>query len=595
MSLRTVLFALVLGVSVACLQAQENGVPSGPASPDRLRVAAELAQNYFRTNGAKQDDAAITKALLGEFLKKSGLSGEKPKRAPMTLEECTALAEKNLLAVMDQRYPILDEKGLQAAAEEKYPLHKVGDKVTVHYMYRGAPVTVTGTYYHTHGSIVKVGKAQIALADMEGIENNEEEILMFSPDTTAQLRKEYMEKLDLSTLDSREKFKKNNQATFLREALEEAGKTNEALGYVCMDGEWELPVDALGDVIVLERDAYLTQVARDKADTLQRQVAAIGAQYGGLETELKLLPVDHRLNPSQALAARKAADEKAAAEAKRLEEEEQQRRAELANSERNRQEEARRLREAELERVQKRGQDELEAVELESKTLQYVIIGIVVVFVLIVIGIMVGLKLKKKHDEEIYKKFFVSEGKLQKEFWDAAEADPEHFKYVAYMFPDERAGTEALSKLSYMHVTEKGTLHCSKNLMYGVYPHQGKAVAFVGGVDYHYAPWREATAVLPELPGAEYFKVSPEPEVLLEIPVLDEQEAADLHIESIGIEEMEDSQGGGFIRCYKYRADTKEHALDFLQKFEVNEEGIVVQVETAQGVFGKDENGIFTA
>ena len=36
-------------------------------------------------------------------------------------------------------------------------------------------------------------------------------------------------------------------------------------------------------------------------------------------------------------------------------------------------------------------------------------------------------------------------------------------------------------------------------------------------------------------------------------------------------------------------------AMLFLENFQVNEEGIVVQVETPDGVFGKDENGIYTA
>mgnify|MGYP000914150901 CR=1 FL=1 len=35
--------------------------------------------------------------------------------------------------------------------------------------------------------------------------------------------------------------------------------------------------------------------------------------------------------------------------------------------------------------------------------------------------------------------------------------------------------------------------------------------------------------------------------------------------------------------------------MSFLTGIDVNEEGISIQVETPEGIFGKDENGVYTA
>ena len=206
------------------------------------------------------------------------------------------------------------------------------------------------------------------------------------------------------------------------------------------------------------------------------------------------------------------------------------------------------------------------------------------------------LKVKKKHEQDRFKKFFEGKGKTQKDFWEKAKADPENFKYVAYLFPSTKDATAALQKLTYITVTANGELKCTKdNLLFGTYPHQDGAVAYIGGTDFHYAPWREATAVLPELEGAQYFKVSTEPSVMLDVPDIDRMASEqNIKIESLGIEDVRET-GGGVTRCYKYRAESKDMAMLFLENFQVNEEGIVVQVETPEGIWGKDENGIYTA
>ena len=52
-------------------------------------------------------------------------------------------------------------------------------------------------------------------------------------------------------------------------------------------------------------------------------------------------------------------------------------------------------------------------------------------------------------------------------------------------------------------------------------------------------------------------------------------------------------ENGEMVRCAKFKSDTEEHALDFLEKYDLPEPGMIAQVETPEGIFGKDEEGYF--
>ena len=231
--------------------------------------------------------------------------------------------------------------------------------------------------------------------------------------------------------------------------------------------------------------------------------------------------------------------------------------------------------------------------KMQMKSLMRVVIAVCVflVFVIVAAAIMVWHKTQKK---DPFKKYFEGKGQLQKDFWAAASADPDNFKYVAYMFPDLKEATAALGKLSYFNIGPGGDLKCVRDLRYGAYPHLDGAVCFVGGTKFTYALWKEASIVLPELPNASYFKVSTEPKVLLELPNLEQlSETENLHIESLGFEDIA-GENGEFNRVFKYKTDTLEAARHFLDTIEVKEAGIIIHIETNEGIIGKDENGVFS-
>ena len=100
--------------------------------------------------------------------------------------------------------------------------------------------------------------------------------------------------------------------------------------------------------------------------------------------------------------------------------------------------------------------------------------------------------------------------------------------------------------------------------------------------------------VWPELPNAAYFRQSSEPKVKLVMPSAEELSRQEgLEVEKLGAEDIR-TESGEINRVFRYRCANRESALRFLALFKVEEEGIVVRVETAEGEFGKDINGVFT-
>ena len=186
-------------------------------------------------------------------------------------------------------------------------------------------------------------------------------------------------------------------------------------------------------------------------------------------------------------------------------------------------------------------------------------------------------------------KFFKAKGKMQKNFWDMAEADAENFKYAAYRFPTMEAARAALLNLSYMR-EDHGQVKCKADILYGTYPHQDKAVSFLGGPLLGYAMWREATALWPELPGAEYFRVSTAPEVKLDVPDIQ----ALMADKDIDITFVERREADDFTMHHIYKAPDEKSAMTFLDKVEIKSPDVNIIVETPDMVYRKNMGGMIT-
>lgn len=593
------LFVVLLSISVLGQEIKPLAIPPGEQSIERVKTAATLAEGYFERNGTAASSVEISRRLLQEFLEKCDGLSEVPKKAsPLAIADCETASQLHLRQAAMKKFPVLTDKELTKLAEKAYPLYKVGEKVKVNYM--GNPrygTTVEGTYYGTQGGIVRVGKHRIRLADMEGIEGNDVEMLKFNADAAGELRLKYIDKLKRNQDEARNFFLKEESEAFFTEELKACAAQNEADGYTAFGGSWLKPSALLTAVVEQTRGEYLQRKQKEQRHQLQAAAKSIGAQAESIMMRAMVFPANQRLNPEKVLEAQKAeAKRKAEAEAKRKQDEETRRQQAEEDAKRQDEELEARKQAATLAKKQMASSVTQEPGE-EDKPLPFTKIVIAVMILVFVLAIAVSFfvfKIKQKRDKDRFKRFFEGKGEIQRDFWAMADADPEHFKYVAYMFPTIKEATNALRKLTYISASPNGDLKCSKDILFGVYPHLEGAVAFLGGANYHYAPWREATAVLPELPGATYFKVSTEPEVMLDVPDI-EKMAADknLKIENLGVEDITNPDGG-ITRCYKYRTDSEKSAKIFLEDFQVNEEGIVIHVETPEGIFGRDENGIFS-
>jgi len=563
---------------------------SASLSARRLALADKLAMQFFAEHPLETAAEQALSTLLPIFLEKSPDLPSRPSAAPITDADLQTAVEREVTRLAQTHVPVPDRDALYAQAAAKYPIYQPGDKVVV--VYRANPRYSTaheGAYQGRSGAYLKVGARMIRIADMVGIDNNDVELLKFNPEESERLRQEFvaaeMEKHRLAQAE----YKKAQRPEVNTRLSAQTKLSNEKAGYTLVQNAWLGPELVMSTAIdTARRQTRQQQQERANQERLGK-IAVIESQAQSLISKNTLAPAIERLDPEEIIRTQKAEAQRLAdAEAKRIAaEEEAKRLREQAELKRLADEEARRL-------AEKRASETVVAPEPSKTPLHRILLfGMIGAVVLVTVGIVVAIIIQKRRAKNTFKKFFEGRGKLQRDFWAMADADPEHFKYVAYMFPDLKEANGALQKLSYIRTAPNGDLRSTRDILFGAYPHQEGAVCFVGGVNLHYALWREATAVLPELPNAVYFKVSTEPDVQLEIPDIDKLAAdKDIHVENLGVQELAGAHGE-FTRCYRYRTDTKKAALDFLESFVVNEEGIVIHVETQEGTWGKDENGIF--
>lgn len=572
--------AALLAAAVAYAElTQPASIPGSKRSKQRIEQLEGALLNYYRANPNASTGAAaqaIGRQTSGAW--KRYIANSKP----YTVDDCLLEARSRIDKAAEKAFPLASDAELEAMAEKKYPLYKVGERVKVLFRTNPQyPSKIEGVFKGERNGYLRIGQSSIRREDMASVAGNEAEILKFDSVATEKMRKNFIRQQRFAVADGRKEFIEKNENEILQSTLKDFTERNEESGFTCLDGAWLNPNELLEQLAKKAKDSFSQEQEQERqaAGRIHSEIAR--AQSDTIQLSNSAYPPPMHLNPTEVLKAQEEARQKKLAEEAKKKEEEELRRQKAEEAARQKKE-----REAAKNAQKKPVIEEEPPAPIIGMG---AIIGIIAGLIVLAAGVVVFMIIKRKKDEKKFTSFFEGKGAVQKAFWDKANADPENFKYVAYMFPNEEEARNALLELSYISAMPNGILKCSKNIDYGTYPHNGKEVAFIGGTELHYAPWREATAVMPELPNAQYFKVSTEPSVQLEMPNMAEQ---NIDIKDLGREEIR-TEDGSIVLCYKYSCQSRDDAMYFLENLVLNEEGITIQVETPEGYLGKDMEGIF--
>lgn len=562
-----------------------QGVTEGTeVSERRLAVLRRLVVERLAQDGLDAGPLSVTKTVLTAFFSaEPDCPTALTLAEPVTEEECKQAARQMARDLVTKKFPDLDMAALEAEASKLFPMHAEGDIVEVEFQLNPARrERLRGPYAGRGPDYIVIGRRQIMLADLEAVEDSAAKILMFDPQRSGELRRKYVEQKVQAHAEARDKYAESVRQIAKREHYRLGAEQNEGRGYVFLDGAWYAVRDAVPRIFEAERAERQAEQQR-RAEALAASIRQEAAALVLAQTAVADLgaPVRWR-DPAAELTEQQA---RVAEEAKRLAavaEEEARKQSDVAAA-------------AEAARVQAEAAAQPPAAPSAAAPaaadagLPWLLIVVAAALVLAAAGGAVFAVTRSRRRDPA--KFFAGKGQVQRDFWAMAEADPEHFRYVAYLFPAQPAAQSALLQLSFIKEGPGGQLKCSREVEFGTYPHQGKHVVFIGGTSLHYALWREASAVLPELPNAEYFRVSEAPDVMLEIPDIEQL----LRDETLKVEHVENREGEGkdYSQYYVYRAPDKTNALEFLKRANVTEAGVHVIVQTPEGTWGKDENGIY--
>lgn len=567
-----------------CIQAQEEVNPFA-VSERRVDLLRRLTREYLAKAGVEVPDAQASRDILRRF---SHGEPDCPTGMIAVAVRADADVEESAMRIVDglvaKKFPPLEVDKLETEAQARYPIYQKGDMVEFYYATNPQNVRkVRGMYGGRNARLVQVGAAAIQLEDIARVKGNEDLVVRFDPVASEELRRVYVAERLATYEAAREAYQAQAIAYTRTKETERAWQENQAAGYLFVDQMW-----------TTARDLVVSLITEEKASIQKALEAAMESRLADKRDRIAVAASQQAVQEPLVVAASHAdvAAEYAAY---------QQRLAAAAVAAQSQPEAVEASPPETVESslpVSPAGEGDTPAAPTEPDPVApaqllppwayAAIIGIVVA------GLVVGVVIYRQRSGgpgQDLKKFFQGRGKVQRTFWQMADEKPKTFKYVAYRYSTAEEARQALLQLSYVNERVGGDLVCRHDVYFGYGPHQDKFVSFVGGEKLNYALWREASAVFPEYPGAEYFRVSTAPDVNLEIPDLDSLLAdPELQIQHV---ENREGEGTDYSQYYVYRAPAKENALEFLKHAQVQEAGLHVIVLTKDGVFGKDENGIY--
>lgn len=175
-------------------------------------------------------------------------------------------------------------------------------------------------------------------------------------------------------------------------------------------------------------------------------------------------------------------------------------------------------------------------------------------------------------------------------YWVARMSSPKKDPFVMYTFDNEKDAREALLELPCIHVAEDSRkLICSDVLIFGYYPtEQGKYEALVCGDDLTYELWQQAKESFGKHGGRRKNDLEPEKHTA---PIAKTEAAKPGKV--VFVREDRQQKAGATMIYRVHKAPDAASAMAFLEKNPVTRQFYYIVVETPEGNYCRDIQGMY--
>lgn len=575
------------GLFFACVVVWSAGVRGETMSEARIDRLRQLALEAFEVQGTDAADEAIREAVLAEFAKQCE-APVPPAKDVVTREMCREKMQAMLQLKAKEKFPLPNEEELAEEAANEYPIHQVGDQVSI--SFRPNPVRTVkaaGEYRGRNGQFITIGSRSILIRDIRAVPGNEDELLKFFPEQAREKRRQYIARRKTEIFAQRDQWKKENRDEMLRMVLGKRTEANEARGYIRHRERWSTPETVLDRMLAdLRKKAREREQQRGTTDKTDERSGGSASADGDVPQPPSegASAVDGEADAGQTTedAATTDADAAAADSATEVgshgdkEDERADGGGEAADDPSLDENEATGSR---AETTTGAGEDSSEA---KSDGIAVHPILLVIVGGLIAVAAILCWPAKERG------RYHPGTGQGSEASLDplARFADVPH---VIGRFPDRERAMSILAGVSCLSMSEKAgrELSCRWPLEYGFVPEEeGALVGFIAGSAFEYPLWREARDLMHRSRDAELLSAKPP---LPDVHVPQEGAAAEA-VSEVGQFEGDDHDPS----CYwVFQADAPEAAKAFLKQVRVNTNGWHVVVQTPQGHWGRDARGLY--
>lgn len=561
-----------------------HGESTSETRTDQLR---QLAAETLDARGADAAEEAVVETVLAKFAHQCD-APVPPEREVVTRETCLAKVKDLLQREAEKKVPMPSEEELAAEAAEKYPIHQVGDTVSI--TFKTNPVRTSkasGEYRGRQGRFLKIGSRPILIDDIRAVPGNDEELLKFFPEQSREKRRKYIARRRADVFAQQDQWKKENRDEMLRMVLRKQIEANEARGYILHEGRWSAPETVLTRMIPELREQARERERKRVADEeANPATTAGGGTTDGDETQLTQgqepeVGGDGDASkttegmPDSATSTADSATEVASSEGETAESADGDGPPADADDSSFDEDEA-----APPRGVTPQERDDVYETSRDG-------IAILPILAVIVGGLIAVAAILCWPAEERGR--YYPGGEQGSETFSGLISRFEDVPHVIARFPNRERALSMLAGVSCLSLSNKPgrELSCRLPLEYGFVAEQdGTLLGFVAGAAFEYPQWREARDMLHRSRDVELLSAkAPAPEVHVprEGPVAD------------AVSELGQFEGDEYdSSCYwLFQAESRATAKAFLKQVRVSTAGWHVIVQTPQGHWGRDAQGLY--